>query len=132
MEDIRWRQRFDNYERSLGHLRIAAEIPEPDIVQEAGIIQFFEITFELAWKTLKDYLEAEGFNDVKTPRTAIKKAFQTGLIDNGELWLEALSNRNLTTHTYVDATAHALAEEIRLHYLPMFERLYQTLKVNHA
>lgn len=60
MQDIRWQQRFQNFEKALRGLEEALAIEQPDVVQRAGLIQFFEITFELAWKLLKDYLEAEG------------------------------------------------------------------------
>ena len=64
-----------------------------------GLIQCFEYTFELAWKTMKDYLEAEGF-DVKSPRQTLMTAFQTGLITEGHIWIDALQKRNLMAHTY--------------------------------
>jgi nucleotidyltransferase substrate binding protein (TIGR01987 family) len=71
------------------------------------LIQFFEITFELAWKLLKDYEEIEGLI-AKTPRAAIKQAFQSGLISNGHDWIDALQDRNLTSHTYNEETAIAV------------------------
>ena len=82
-QDIRWKQRLQNFEKSLTLLTGALNIDQPDIYQKAGLIQFFETTFELSWKLMKNYLEAEGFIDVKSPRSVIKKAFETELIKEG-------------------------------------------------
>jgi len=72
----------------------------PDLNQKAGLIQFFEIAFELSWKLLKDYLESEGFENINSPRSAIKYGIQIKLIDDGRIWLEMLNDRNETTHLY--------------------------------
>ena len=108
MRDVRWKQRLSNLSKSLAHLAQAVEIETPSIIQQAGTIQFFEMSFELAWKTLKDYLEEQGFVDVKSPKATIKKAFEIELITDGHLWLEALENRNLAAHTYDDQTAQEI------------------------
>jgi hypothetical protein len=68
--DIRWEQRFQNFNKSLQYLEDALQIPNPDILQKAGIIQFFEMSFDLAWNMVKDYLEGQGFVDIKSPRGA--------------------------------------------------------------
>jgi nucleotidyltransferase substrate binding protein (TIGR01987 family) len=126
--DIRWRQRYQNFEKSLRYLEQAMAINNPDIIQRAGLIQFFEMSFELAWNTLKDYLEEQGFIDVKSPRAAIKKAFETGLVTDGHNWLKALEDRNLTSHTYDEATANQVVELIRNSYYPLLAALNQELK----
>lgn len=128
MVDIRWKQRLSNFQKSLGHLADAIEIENPSVVEQAGIIQFFEMSFELAWKTLKDYLEEQGFVDVKSPRATIKKSFEIELVDDGHAWLEALANRNLATHTYDDETAKELYILICESYFPLLESLHATLK----
>jgi nucleotidyltransferase substrate binding protein (TIGR01987 family) len=92
------------------------KITNPDITQKAGIIQFFEISFELAWKVMKDYSEEIGFTDVKSPRDAIKKSFETGIIDDGETWIKALADRNLSSHTYEEITANEIDNLIRTDY----------------
>jgi nucleotidyltransferase substrate binding protein (TIGR01987 family) len=127
-EDIRWKQRFQNFEKSLNYLEEAMGIVEPDMVQKAGLIQFFEITFELSWKMMKDYLEEQGFKTLKSPRDSIKKAFETNLITEGRLWLETLTNRNLTTHTYDEAHAGKVVAEIKQTYYPLLKQLYNRLK----
>ncbi len=125
--DIRWVQRFSNFERAFLLLRDALEVQSPSVLERAGIIQFFELAFELAWKVLKDYEEAEGIT-AKTPREAIKLGFQIGLLSQGQGWINALQDRNLTTHTYNEATAIAVETSIRSDYFPLLADLYQTLK----
>ena len=126
-EDIRWKQRFSNYKKSLKNLEMAVNIDYPDLVQKAGIIQFFEISFELAWKLLKDYLIAQGFNEIKTPRASIKKAFEIELIEDGATWLEALVNRNLSAHTYDEATSDIIIKEISNTYYPLLRTLAEKM-----
>ncbi len=65
-KDVRWKQRFQNFERALKYLEQALNISQPDIIQKAGLIHFFEMSFELAWNVIKDYLE-EGFIEIKSP-----------------------------------------------------------------
>lgn len=127
-KDIRWLQRFQNFEKSLSYLQEAMEIKKPDIFQKAGTIQFFEMTFELAWNLVKDYLEDQGFQDVKSPRSALKKAFETGLIVDGHKWMELLLNRNLTAHTYDEETADEVIKLIQTEYKPLLKQLYDAFK----
>lgn len=122
-EDIRWKQRFENFERSFKLLEKYANGKIETELERAGVIQFFEMTFELSWKVLKDYLEAQGFI-VKSPRDAIKQAYQVNLLEDGHVWIEALSKRNLTTHTYDEALAEAFVEEITRLYLPAMKALH--------
>lgn len=123
-QDIRWQQRFQQFEKAFALLKMAIVIQTPSIVERAGLIQFFEMAFELGWKLLKDYLEAEGFK-VQSPRDAMKQAFQAGLVSNGHSWIEALEDRNLTTHTYNEETAIAVEEKIRKNYYYLLANLEQ-------
>ncbi|MEN8146158.1 MAG: nucleotidyltransferase substrate binding protein [Campylobacterota bacterium] len=124
---IRWKQRFENFSKSLNHLADAVEIEHMSEIEKAGMIQFFEVSFELAWKVLKDYLEAEGFN-VKSPRESIKQAFQVELINDGTTWLDALEKRNLSAHTYDENILEELQELIRHSYFPVMFSLQQKLQ----
>ncbi|MBE2198921.1 MAG: nucleotidyltransferase substrate binding protein [Anaerolinea sp.] len=126
-QDIRWRQRQQNFNRTLTLLEGALAIPEPDITQRAGIIQFFEMAFELSWKMLKDYLEGQGFTDLNSPRVVLKKAFEVELITNGRDWLQILQDRNLMSHTYNEATAVTVENLIRHTYYPLLAALRQTM-----
>ena len=126
LKDIRWKQRFENFDKSYKLLNKYAKQPISTELERAGIIQFFEMTFELAWKVLKDYLEAQEYL-VKSPRETVKQAFQIGLIDNGHIWMDALSNRNLTTHTYDEELANKMTNEIITMYLPELDKMYEKL-----
>ncbi|MFQ5419761.1 MAG: nucleotidyltransferase substrate binding protein, partial [Anaerolineae bacterium] len=125
--DIRWRQRRQNFNKVLDYLAQALAIPQPDIVQRAGIIQLFEMAFELGWKMLKDYLEEQGFTGLNSPRAALKQAFEAELIANGHDWLQILRDRNLMSHIYDEATAVAVENLIRHTYYPLLHALRQTM-----
>lgn len=126
-QDIRWKQRFQNFERAYLFLKKAIELPSLDDLQAAGLIQSFEFTFELAWKTLKDYLEEMGI-PLRFPREVLKHAFQTNLIENGELWLEMLEHRNELTHTYDEIQTKKAVAKIRDLYFPALTQVYGAFK----
>ena len=127
MEDIRYKQRFENFEKSFLKLQDALDIVEPSDIEKAGIIQYFEISFELSWKLMKDYLFYLGY-DVNSPRESIKRAFAIGLIDNGEEWLNALIDRNLTVHTYDQEQADEIYKKIENVYYKLLQNLYNKFK----
>jgi len=126
-QDIRFKQRFENYEKSFKLLQEALSLQSPTVIEKAGSIQFFETTFELAWKLLKDYLNYVGY-DVKSPRESIKTAYSIEIIENGDLWIEALMDRNLTTHTYDEKIAEEIYEKIKNTYFSLLKILYQRCK----
>jgi nucleotidyltransferase substrate binding protein (TIGR01987 family) len=125
--DIRWKQRFQNYEKSFMLLKRTMEIDNPSETEKGGLIQFYEKAFELAWKLLKDYLFEQGFN-VNSPREAIKQAYQSTVIDKGQEWIDALEDRNLTTHTYDEEIAEKVVKSIKESYYPLLENLYSGFK----
>ena len=127
MEDIRYLQRFENYEKSFLLLSSALKIDMPSLVEKAGVIQFFETTFELSWKLMKDYLSYLGY-EVKSPRDAIKQSFAIELIKDGDLWINALMDRNLTTHTYDEEMVNEVYEAVKNNYFLLLNDLYVTLK----
>lgn len=122
-KDTRWKQRYQNFEKAYRLLERTGQIPDPSEAERAGLIQFFEMTFELAWKMIRDYLVSEGFT-VQSPKEAIKQAFQTGLITDGHAWIAALNDRNLTVHTYDEDTAVKVERKIKQDYFPLLEALY--------
>lgn len=126
-KDVRWRQRFKNFERAVGELEKACLVDKPSKLERAGLVQFFEMSMELAWKTLKDYIEDKG-KVIHAPKDVIKQAFQDELISDGTLWLKALEDRNLSSHLYDEKLADQLDEAIRKHYLPQLKALYERLK----
>ena len=91
------------------------------------MIQIFEFTFELAWKTLKDFLEYKGFT-VPSPRDTIRQAYQEGYIEDGGIWLDALDKRNLMAHTYDKARSDEASGLIRKDYYPMIRSLREMLQ----
>ena len=126
--DIRWKQRFNNLEKAFKQLSEAHErLDQLDDLAKEGYIQRFEYTLELAWKTLKDYLEDQGFM-VKFPRDVIKQAFQVELIDDGEIWMKMLKKRNLLAYTYNESLFYEALEDIKHEYYPEIEKLYTFLK----
>jgi len=126
-KDIRWRQRFENFEKAYKLLERTLQINKPSEAEKGGIIQFYEMAFELAWKMLKDYLEAEGLN-AQSPREVLKKAFQHEFIENGHEWIDALEDRNLTVHTYDEKTADQVVEKIKFSYFNLLRNLYQSFR----
>lgn len=127
-KDIRWKQRFQNYEKSVKFLEEAVKINQPDIFQKAGTIQFFEVSFELAWNVMKDYLDEQGFTELRSPRDTLKKAFEVGLVEDGHAWLQTLQDRNLTSHTYDEQIADKVVDSITHIYLPLLQKLLFVLK----
>lgn len=127
--DVRWKQRFQNFDKAFKRLTDAIQIirNEPDnVLLQAGLIQTYEFTFELAWKTLKNYLEMEGFT-VPSPRATLRQAFQCGYIQQGDVWLKALNDRNLTAHTYDDEVAKEVIADIQQTYYFLLRDLHQWL-----
>ena len=123
--DIRWVQRFDNFKRAFARLAdAAAQAKERKLseLEEQGLIQAFEYTHELAWNTLKDFLEARG-TVVKLygSRDATREAFAADLIENGEAWMKMIEHRNESSHTYNQKIADAIAEAILTRYVAEFE-----------
>ena len=127
LKDIRWRERFEHFEKSYKLLEKYINQENKTELENAGLIQFFKMTFELSWKLLKDYLESIGF-EVKSPRETIKKAFQIELIDDGHIWMDALLNKNITIHTYYEELAEEIVKDIKERYFGQFKKLYQKLK----
>ena len=126
--DIRWKQRFHHFEKALLLLEQAMRIKDPNMIERAGMNQFFEMNSELAWNLIKDYLEDEGFIDIQTPKDAIKKGFEINLIKDGQAWMELLTDRNLTSHTYDEQTAIEVEGLIFNQYYPLLIDLYENFK----
>jgi len=129
---IRWKQRFENFEKALLLLQEALSLKSVlaySKLEQEGIVQRFEYTFELAWKTMKDRLFYEGY-DEKTPRSVIRRAFEVDFISEPEteVWLDALDARNLLSHTYNETTALTVLDHIEKRYSHILTRLYERLK----
>ena len=127
--DIRWKQRFDNlqraYRRLVSILELLQQDPDSEVIRMA-VIKAYAFTFELSWKTLKDYLAYNGI-DARLPREVIKQAFATGLLVDGELWIAMLEERNLMAHTDDDGRAKAAVTQIQNRYLAGLSQLQELL-----
>lgn len=127
--DVRWKQRFDNLQRALRQLEAAVQahqaLPDNELMVIA-LIKAYEFCFELSWKTLKDLLAWNGI-DAKLPREVIKQAFAHGLLENGQIWIDMLEQRNQLTHTYDQAKAEAATRLITDRYLTELLWLRQSL-----
>ncbi len=129
-EDIRWKQRFHNYQKKFEHLKEGIALThsrELSDLEKQGLIQGFEYTFELAWKTLKDYLVHVG-EEVKYPRQTIKKGFEYELLEDGECWLEMLSKRNLMAHAYDEEQMNRAYALIRSSFFEQLRAFYKLFK----
>lgn len=123
-QDIRWIQRFQNFKRAFQQLSAAVELAEErDLsdLEQQGLIQAFEFTHELAWNTLKDFLESRGNAKIFGSKDATRAAFTAGLIADGSTWMEMIESRNKSTHTYEGGTAEAIAKLIISSYQPAFK-----------
>jgi nucleotidyltransferase substrate binding protein (TIGR01987 family) len=126
-QDIRWKQRFQNFDRAVALLRepFERDVATLSNLEKEGTVQRFEFTVELAWKTLKDYLEYEGqVIDPVTPRNIIKEAFAAHILSDGQVWIDMLDHRNLLAHTYDEATFDAAVLALRDRYRAAIEELH--------
>jgi nucleotidyltransferase substrate binding protein (TIGR01987 family) len=115
--DVRWRQRFDNFERALQVLERGVEL------EQQGLIQGFEFTHELAWNLLKDYLQHQGIAGIIGSRDATRLAFQNDLISDGEGWMAMIKARNQSSHTYNLEQAQAIARDVIESFANLFGAL---------
>ena len=128
--EIRWEQRFENFQKSLRNLEETVSCIQHEGLNKIytmALIQAFEISFELGWKTIKDYLEFGGIK-VTTPREVIKSAFLNEIITNGQSWIDMMDARNKTSHTYQEPLAQQLANDIINNYTPLFTELEKFLQ----
>lgn len=128
--DRRWHQRFENLQRALKQLQAAITAhdarPDDELIVIA-LIKTYAFSFELSWKTLKDLLAWNGL-DVRLPREVLKQSFATGLIENGQTWIDMLEQRNLMAHTYDQARAQQAAALICERYWPELQGLHNSLQ----
>lgn len=127
-KDIRWEQRFANYQKALSRMQKFIDKAKLSELEEQGLIKAFEYTYELAWNTLKDFLEYRGQTDIYGSRDAIRKAFELGLIDDGESWMDMLASRNKTSHTYSEETAKEICQAVVEVYYSLFTQLKAKLE----
>jgi len=123
--DVRWKQRLRSFRKAFLQLSKASTLAgERDLsdLEKQGLIQAFEFTHELAWKTLKDFLESRGTSDLFGSKDATREAFAQGLIHNGEEWMAMIQARNKSSHTYNEIFANELADAITGSFVSEFEK----------
>lgn len=126
-KSIRWKQRFQNLEKAFKQLEAANNQKDLNDLEKSGLIQTFNFTFELCWKTLKDYLESKGIEE-KFPRDILKTSFQNEIIENGHSWIEMLDKRNELIHIYSEDAVKQAVLLIKANYYPAIAKLINKLK----
>lgn len=127
----RWELRCENFESALAVLADAArEYREREfsVLEKAGVIQHFEIAWELGWKVMRDFLAENGAEVMSTPGSVIRGAFAAGLIADGDGWMDALRLRNRLSHEYNREHADRAVEAIFNQHLARFSALAETLR----
>jgi len=128
MEEVRWKQRFEFYQRALNHLRDFAKLEPITDRDEFGLIKAFELTYEMAWKTLKDFFVYQGNTEkLFGSRDVFRKAYEVGLLDKGPVWMDMVDDRNGSAHEYMLDTKETITAHILTSYLELFDRLESTL-----
>lgn len=130
-KDIRWIQRLNHFEKALLQLKLATDLASQRTLsdlEKQGLIQAFEFTHELAWNVLKDYIEYHGGQILIGSKDTTREAFQKNLITDGEVWMEMIKSRNLTSHTYNEDTAKQITNNITQLYVSSFIQLSIKMK----
>jgi nucleotidyltransferase substrate binding protein (TIGR01987 family) len=130
-QDVRWEQRFQNFTKAISLLNEIKEleIGKLSLLEKEGIIQRFEFTLELAWKKLKDKIEFDGIIlDRISPKMVLTEAYQAKYINNIEVWIQMINDRNLVSHTYDFETFEEIIPSIQKQYIPVLNELFVSLK----
>ena len=128
--DIRWKQRLHNYKKALVTLESAVELAKTrklTDLEKQGTIQGFEFTFEIAWNLMKDFLEEQGITGIIGSKGAVRQSFNKNLIENGQEWMDMVESRNLSSHSYDEATAENLFEKITLVFYPQLKAFMEKM-----
>lgn len=129
--DIRWIQRFDNYTKAFTQLEKAVHLASERTLselEEQGLIQAFEFTHELAWKTLKDFLNYQGNHEIYGSKDATRQAFKYELIEAGYIWMDMIKSRNNSSHTYNEVVAEEILTSVISDYYSEFKKLKDKLE----
>jgi nucleotidyltransferase substrate binding protein (TIGR01987 family) len=130
-QDIRWKQRFENFSKAFQQLLNAYDLARQrplSNLEKLGLIQVFEFTHELAWNVLKDYIEHTGGQTLIGSKDTTREAFQKSLITQGEVWMQMIKNRNLSSHTYNEDTSNLIYENIINLYIPCLQQFSEKMK----
>jgi len=127
-QDIRWEQRFKNYQKALRQLEKFLKQKNLNDLEEQGLIQAFEYTYELSWNVIKDYLNFQGITEIIGSRDAFRMAFNRDLIEEGHIWMDMIESRIKSLHTYNEEVAKEILIKIRENYFDQFIQLENKLK----
>ncbi len=130
-KDIRWIQRFSNYKKALaklGEVAKGADLTALSELEKEGLIQRFEYTFELAWKTLQDLLVYKGYTDIVGPNPVLEQSLKDGYINDEKGWRNMKKSRELTSHTYNSDTADEIATSVVEKFFSLLADLQATLE----
>lgn len=127
-QDVRWIQRLNHFSKALSQLTKFIEKGALNEFEKQGLIKSFEYTYELAWNTLKDYFETQGETNIHGSRDAFRLAFKRGLIEDGEIWMDMIKSRIMTSHTDNEDVAEKIADGIVNRYFSAFVTLQTKMK----
>jgi nucleotidyltransferase substrate binding protein (TIGR01987 family) len=122
--DVRWQQRFANFQKALDELRESVTLAKSrslSKLETQGIIQEFEFTHELAWNVMRDFFKFQGDSSIAGSRDATRAAFKAGLVLDGETWMDMIESRNLTSHTHNKSVSREIGTKIIHEYFNLFE-----------
>jgi nucleotidyltransferase substrate binding protein (TIGR01987 family) len=150
MEDIRWEQRFSNFNKAMSKLEESVayinhncidgddKLKSEDlgyVVDELikeGLIQRFEYTHELAWNVMKDYAFFQGNSTIGGSRDATREAYKLQLIERADVWMDMIQSRNKTSHTYDENTANEIFDKIINDYFPLFFEFRKVMEIKRS
>ncbi|MBC2854489.1 MULTISPECIES: nucleotidyltransferase substrate binding protein [Cetobacterium] len=126
----RWSEKIKDLENAVSRLDEAIKDSKKIELStlKDGVIQRFEFTLELSWKILKTYLVNEGIDCVNTPKSVVREAYKAGIIKSGEIWIEMIDDRNLTSHIYSQSMADDIYLRITKKYFKELDLLFHFLK----
>lgn len=127
-QDIRWKQRLQNFSKAFEQLSEFIQKGKLNKFEEQGLIQCFEYNYELSWNVIKDFYHSQGETNIQGSKDAFRLAFKRGLIQNGDIWMDMVQSRTLTSHTYNDSTAREVIDSIQNKYFDAFRDLKNQLE----
>lgn len=128
MESRRFKERLGDFDQTLSRLAEGLALDSDSSIVVDGCIQRFEFTYELSWNTMKAYLEYQGLPDLRTPRDVIRESYRIGLIEDGDAWLDMMTDRNLTSHVHDEVMARDIYDKIRNKHWRSLSALLERLK----
>lgn len=128
MTKDRWEEKLQDFKKALDRLEEGLQEDHTSSIVIDGVIHRFEFNYELAWKIMKYYLEYQGLEGAKSPRSTFKEAFILGLIEDGDDWIDMINDRNLTSHTYDEKMARKIYDKIRNKHFPNLKDMYNKLR----